>query len=119
MESKMKVISITLAVEVDESISPESITAELESALSKLDAKVGRMSEVIVRTVPRFEGDRAGGYESRLWEKATCKVARDPRERIDDPVTEIRKLEEKAQRLDEELKSLRESLNRLIQQQER
>ncbi|MDO9048869.1 MAG: hypothetical protein Q7U66_14210 [Methylobacter sp.] len=114
-----KEISISLVVEVDENITPESVAAEVETALSKLDSKVGRMSDVIVRTVPRFEGVGAAGYESRLWEKATCKVAQDPRERIGDPVLEIRKLSETAQRLEAELKSLKESISRLTQQSER
>jgi hypothetical protein len=116
MENK-KEISITLAFEVDESITPENVAAEVEGALGKLDGKVGRMSDVVVRTVPRFEGIGAAGYESRLWEKATCKIARDPRERIDDPRIEIRKLAENAQRIEAELKSLQENISRLTQQQ--
>jgi hypothetical protein len=113
MKSKMKEISLTLAVEVAEDVAPEEVAARLEKALVGLDGQVARLSDVVVRTVPRFDGPAAGGYESRIWEKATCKATNDPRERLEDPVTEIERLSEQAKRLESEIASLHANLNRL------
>ena len=113
MKSKMKEISLTLAVEVAEDVAPDDVAARLEKALAGLDDQVARISDVVVRTVPRFDAPGSGGYESRIWEKATCKATNDPRDRLVDPVTEIEKLFEQAKRLESEIASLHGNLSRL------
>lgn len=114
--TQTKEVNISLALEVEESMSADKIAATLEDSLKGLDSKVGRISDVMVRTVPRFDGLGAAGYESRLWEKATCKVTNDPRERLEDPINEMSKLQEQATDLQNQLKALSDNLSRLSQQ---
>lgn len=112
-EKGSKEISVTVAFETAESISSEEIASRVEKAVGGLDGEVGRISDVVVRTVPRFTGGGSGGYESRIWEKATCKVVDDPRERLIDPVTELDKLTDQAARLEQELAKLNSAIDKL------
>ncbi|AAM36788.1 hypothetical protein NY99_16655 [Xanthomonas phaseoli pv. phaseoli] len=108
-----KEISLTLAVEVTEDTAAESVAEQLEKALSHLDGKVGRLSDVVVRTVPRIVSNAGAGYESRIWEKATCKIADNPRDRLIDPVVDLEKLSEQVIQLERQLGAVREGLARL------
>ena len=70
-----KTVEITLAARVDADASAEDIAGEVARALKPLSSRKEDVSEVVVRTVSRqtaAPGD-AGGYESRIWGKATCK----------------------------------------------
>ncbi|MDS0761071.1 hypothetical protein ABFO19_10730 [Xanthomonas citri pv. glycines] len=104
---------MTLAVEVTEDTAAESVAEQLEKALSHLDGKVGRLSDVVVRTVPRIVSNAGAGYESRIWEKATCKIADNPRDRLIDPVVDLEKLSEQVIQLERQLGAVREGLARL------
>lgn len=88
MQEETKQVTVALSVEVDAKLTSEEVAQHLEESLTHLQDRAVKISEVVVRTVPRLSGDPAGGYESRLWEKATCRL-RDPLEKLDAPVLEI------------------------------
>jgi hypothetical protein len=76
MATKMddKTIEITIRATVGGAVTEEQIAERVEAAVKNLAGQAKKGSKLSIRTAPR-EGvgpNAAGGYESRLWEKATC-----------------------------------------------
>lgn len=69
-----KKLTVLIEFEVDDSVSEDAAAGELEAALKPLAAKVVSAGTVKVISPARqvAKGGAAAGYESRLWEKATC-----------------------------------------------
>ena len=76
----MQKFTLVLEIEVDDGITEDIAARELEEALKPLAAKVRSAATVKILgssrgiSRPRGAGDLpvSAGYESRLWEKATC-----------------------------------------------
>lgn len=109
MQEETKQVTVALSAEVDATLSSEEVAQHLEEALTHLQERAVKLSDVVVRTVPRLSGDPAGGYESRLWEKATCRL-RDPLEKLDAPVLEIRDIDQDIANLERQLAELTRNL---------
>lgn len=74
---KEKQIEIIVKATVDDSVSEEQVADRVQEALKSLASGTRNIGDLGVRTVPRATGVKAAdavgaGYESRLWEKATC-----------------------------------------------
>ena len=70
-----KAIEITVRATVDPSVSEDQVAEQIQAALSGLKAHSMGEGKLSIRTVKRDGVAAAGvaaGYESRLWEKATC-----------------------------------------------
>ncbi len=97
---RAKHVSISLTVEVREDASQEEIADRLSEALRPMTDLVSNVSDVAVRTVPRtVASELAGGYETRLWEKATCRILDGVTERIYPVDHEIEEVAEELQRV--------------------
>ena len=116
-EKKTKEIIISLSLEVPEEATQEEVATKIGKALEPLADTVMNVSDLAIRTVPRLHGphDEGGGYETRLWEKATCKVAMDPRDRLKNPEEQIERLLEEAESLNEQTRRLNQAVATLAQ----
>lgn len=112
-ESEPKRLAVSVSIEVDPKTSQDELMERLEGALAPLSEHAVRVSDVVVRTVPRFAGAPAGGYETRIWEKATCRTLDNPRDRLEHPEWEVVALREEVTRLSEQAKALGERVARL------
>lgn len=65
-----------------------------------------------MRTVTRGSGAVGAGYESRLWEKATCKAVDDPRELVVNPEVQIEQILRESADLREQTERLQGSDSR-------
>lgn len=105
-----KEVTVSLSIEVDNDLSHEQIASKLEEAIKHLDDKVSRLSDVTVRTVPRFQGLPG---DRMAWEKATCNISKDPRRRIRDPIEQVTLLEDTVVRMEKDLNAVKETLRQL------
>lgn len=90
-----KRVTVTIDYVVPDQVSEEQIAERLGSSLKDLATSVV-VPHIPIRTIgPRDIGGGAGGYETKLWEKATCKLTGqephgDPAERFTDPRIVVR-----------------------------
>lgn len=99
-------VTVTFTVPADAVQDREQLADLVAEALGPLAEKAVNVSDVAIRTIDRFGGAVAGGYESRLWEKATCKEAGDPRDVLVNPASDL-------ERVVQELDSLRVQVDTL------
>lgn len=71
-EGGTKVFSISIDVSVPADMSPEDMAQRLEGVVAKSRPDRVDFSKLTIRTIPRELGAAAAGYDTRLWEKATC-----------------------------------------------
>lgn len=93
MEKGTKKVNIKLDLDVPAYAKPEEIARYIESFAGKLNpeekANVKKIDEVHVRFTEKGKidlGNKSTGYESKIWEKATCKVALDKEDLVSNPV---------------------------------
>lgn len=68
-----KKIEISLELEVDDNVSEDDISSTIENALAVHKAKAHKFGNLKITTVDKSSADpKLFGYDSRLWEKATC-----------------------------------------------
>ncbi len=90
-----KRVTVTIDYVVPDQLSEEQIAERLGSSLKDL-ATAAVVPHIPIRTIgPRTIGGAAGGYDTKLWEKATCKLTGeepkgDPAERFTDPRIVVR-----------------------------
>jgi hypothetical protein len=76
MGDKGKEIEITIKGTVDNSATEDQIADRVQEALKPLASNATDIGDISIRTTSRKSGSAdklaAPGYESRLWEKATC-----------------------------------------------
>lgn len=83
MKQENKEISISFAAIVNSDLEHEEIADRISDAIKPLADNVKNVSDIAVRTVPRFFTDVQDDFQNRLWEKATCNY------RIQDPLSEV------------------------------
>lgn len=108
-----KDLSISVTVTVDEGASQEEIADRVSRALAPMARDAANVSDVAVRTLPRGLVDvGSAGYESRLWEKATCKEpAMHPGDIVINPVDQL--IEHDLGGVSDQVRELQESVERL------
>jgi hypothetical protein len=71
-EHMPKQVEISIQVEVEDSLTEDEIAELVRQAVSARRGDVKSVGSLKIRTLPHVHGVSAAGYESRLWEKATC-----------------------------------------------
>jgi hypothetical protein len=85
-QSGTKTLEISFATRVDAGLDQEAIVAEVARVLKPLSARPEDVSSIVVRTVRRTGvSPDVSAYESRIWEKATCRAPREKFDPIRDP----------------------------------
>jgi hypothetical protein len=104
VEGTHKELTVSITVAVEEGVDQETLADRVGEALKPMVDEVVGLSDVTIHTVPRRGaiGVAGGGYESRLWEKATCKTENPlvPREAV------VEELLDEAERLGDEVRAL-------------
>lgn len=108
--------SFSFTIQTDGAIDQDQLADAVAKALEPLAEQAVNVSDLAIRTLPRRDlGEQAGGYETRLWEKATCKSVDDPREKITNPDDDVEKVLREAEALQEQVSRLAEAAQRLSQ----
>jgi hypothetical protein len=83
-----KQFSVSIDFVVGKKVTKRQIAAEIEKVIESIASTPADIGDVTVKTIDRVlkPGGLAAGYESRLWEKATCAVAARPGDVVINPV---------------------------------
>lgn len=84
--------TLSFAVRLPEGVGREQLADIVAEALRPLADRLVNVSDLAVRTVPRLAGAGAAGYESRLWEKATCRSDGRPTDPLINPEVRLAEL---------------------------
>ena len=100
---KTKSIAVSITAVVDEGVTERELASVVEKSFANAKGTVKNISELAIRTLPRELGSPgAGGYEARIWEKATCRDVMNPRDKLINPERIVEeRVQELAQQLDE------------------
>lgn len=93
MERKIKKINLELPLDMPSDAAPMEIVREIEKISTNLNPQIElrgkKIDEIKVRFTDKGQidlGYEPTGYECKLWEKATCKVANDKEDLISNPI---------------------------------
>jgi hypothetical protein len=93
-----KKFSISIDCLVDSKVTKKQLAVEIEKAVKSIPSKPADIGEISVKTIDRSlrPGGLAAGYDSRLWEKATCKIAARPGDVVINPADRAAKQKRRA-----------------------
>jgi hypothetical protein len=92
-------MTMSFTVRLEDGVDRDQLADAVAEALRPLSERAVNVSDLAVRTVPRGPGGPSAGYDSRLWEKATCKEAGDPRDRLVNPEVQVERVLQEAHEL--------------------
>jgi len=101
MEKKTKKINLTVSLDVPSNVTPDKIVDEITKIVSNINPKEDlikrrKLDEIKVAFTDKGSiglSNPSGGYECKLWEKATCWIPNEKLDLVSNPILERIKID--------------------------